>query len=72
MTGHKDAKVKRKEARRMVEATLGKGFGALANIIRPRPRWVPVWAWAILFLPLFERTYYRFIIDLLKRQDVNA
>lgn len=53
----KQAKKIRKEVRKQV----GTGLDALKNIVRPRPRWIPKFIWALLYLPLFGRKYLKLI-----------
>lgn len=53
----KQTKRFRKEVRRRVDRNFGIGMEALAQIIRPRPRWIPKQLWIILYTPLFPKKY---------------
>jgi hypothetical protein len=53
----KKAKKLRKYARKQVKFELGEGMEALAQITRPRPRWIPKRVWILTYLPLFPRKY---------------
>lgn len=56
-------KKRRKEIRRVVNRNFGEGIKSLANIVRPRPRWIPKRLWVLVYIPLFPKKYRRYILE---------
>ncbi len=56
----------RKEVRKVVDANFGVGMKALANIVRPKPSYVPKWVWIVVYVPLFPWKYLHLIYKHMK------
>lgn len=62
----KQTKRFRKEVRRRVDENFGIGMEALAQFVRPRPKWIMRRVWILFYIPLFPKKYRKLVFKYLK------